>query len=144
MLKCVCVLIPASAKRAPTRTAARNTPSSKPSAGPKRPRARLPSSSGDEEEEKGVKEDEEQGCSKAPRKRARRLKSDTEESQVRSDLKEEMILFTYSSCFKKSWYSTPGAERVNSGSLEDWTHNLLNLLSSSEPELLRCSGWIKI
>ncbi|KAG7315994.1 hypothetical protein KOW79_020860 [Hemibagrus wyckioides] len=73
----------ASAKRAPARTAARNTPSSKPSAGPKRPRARLPSSSGDEEEEKGVKEDEdeEQGCSKAPRKRARRLKSDTEESQ---------------------------------------------------------------
>ncbi|KAK3530041.1 hypothetical protein QTP86_010199 [Hemibagrus guttatus] len=73
----------ASAKRAPVRTAARNTPSSKPSEGPKRPRARLPSSSGDEEEEKGVEEDEdeEEGNSKAPRKRARRLESDTEESQ---------------------------------------------------------------
>ncbi|KAF4075342.1 hypothetical protein AMELA_G00233440 [Ameiurus melas] len=71
------------AKRAPARTV-RSTPSSKHPAGPKRPRARLPSLSGDEDEEKGVEEEEEdveEGCSKAPRKRARRLRSDTEESQ---------------------------------------------------------------
>ncbi|XP_017312701.2 aprataxin and PNK-like factor isoform X1 [Ictalurus punctatus] len=73
----------AAAKRAPARTV-RNTPSSKHPAGPKRPRARPPSLSGDEDEEKGVEEEEEdveEGCSKAPRKRARRLRSDPEESQ---------------------------------------------------------------
>ncbi|XP_060755038.1 aprataxin and PNK-like factor isoform X2 [Neoarius graeffei] len=68
------------AKRHPKPTV-RSTPSSKRSAGPKRPRARLPSLSGDEEEEKEVEEDEEEECSKAPRKRARKLESDPEESQ---------------------------------------------------------------
>ncbi|GAA6108713.1 aprataxin and PNK-like factor, partial [Tachysurus ichikawai] len=69
----------ASVKRAPARTA-RNTHT-----GPKRPRARLPSSSGDEEEEKGVDEDKEEGCSNAARKRARKLQSDTEESQDQAE-----------------------------------------------------------
>ncbi|KAI5089875.1 aprataxin and PNK-like factor isoform X2 [Silurus meridionalis] len=66
-------------KRAPAR-GARNTPSSKPS-GAKRPRARMPSSSDDMEEEKVNEEDEEDGCRKTQRKRARRLESDPEESQ---------------------------------------------------------------
>ncbi|XP_060716721.1 aprataxin and PNK-like factor [Tachysurus vachellii] len=66
-------------KRAPAR-ADRNTHT-----GPKRPRARLPSSSGDEEEEKGVDEAKEEGCSKAPSKRARKLQSDTEESQDQAE-----------------------------------------------------------
>ncbi|XP_053332486.1 aprataxin and PNK-like factor [Clarias gariepinus] len=94
---------PAKAKRAPVRS----TSSSKRSAGPKRPQPRVPSLSGDDEEREWVEEEEDdegcsktqrkrarrqnrkqveeeeedEGCSKTPRKRARRLKSDTEESQ---------------------------------------------------------------
>ncbi|TSK18017.1 Aprataxin and PNK-like factor [Bagarius yarrelli] len=67
-------------KRAPARRVQNTTPSSKPSAGPKRPRAKLPLSS-EEENRVAEDEDEEEGCSKAPKKRARRLKSDPEESQ---------------------------------------------------------------
>ncbi|KAF5894818.1 aprataxin and PNK-like factor isoform X1, partial [Clarias magur] len=76
----------ARAKRAPVRS----TSSSKRSAGPKRPQPRVPSLSGDDEERKRVEEEEEEeedeGCTKTQRKRARRLKSDTQESQEQDPL----------------------------------------------------------